>query len=214
MGVRQVPSSLAPRPGWHETKEASGMTTYGRIANVSTSEIEKRHSLHERLVAVGTLIHAIDHLVKSYPALSQMAAIGILSDGIQNAIDGRATGQEWRNVRHTYNNERDGPNPPNPTDRRCHACGFVDPAPFSHCWAHGSSDRHTAPSKDDLLAEQAKMIEELAADRDRLITALRAALREIGNVAREHTNFRSDLSRYSVMLEIAQSAIDAERSKG
>lgn len=101
-----------------------------------TENIERRYSLHDRYLAVRTFVHAIDYIAKTEPdflirANSQMT----LQDGIYNALDHRATGREWRNIRHGYNNERDGPQPPTEAeeDRRCERCGAIRPKPFSHC---------------------------------------------------------------------------------
>lgn len=59
-----------------------------------------------------------------------------------NALDHRATGREWRNIRHTYNNERDGAQPPTEAeeDRRCERCGAIGPTQFTHC----DAKNHTA----------------------------------------------------------------------
>lgn len=111
----------------------------------ATEAIERRYSLYDRYLAVRTFVHAIDYIAKQERdflicANSQMT----LQDGIYNALDHRATGREWRNIRHTYNNERDGPLPPTEAqeDRRCERCGAIQPEPFTHCNAsdHVSAD--------------------------------------------------------------------------
>lgn len=105
--------------------------------NATMEHIERRYDLSDRMLAVKMFVHAIDHLYKTYGwQLDAIQACEVLSDGIKNALDGRATGDEWRNVRHAYNNERDGPTPPEERDRRCQRCGAVDNPPFSQCFAH------------------------------------------------------------------------------
>lgn len=129
-------------------KSSPMMQRYARMWS-STEGIERRFSLHDRYLAVRTFVHAIDHLVKNEPdflnrANSQMT----LQDGIYNALDHRATGREWRNIRHTYNPERDGPHPPTEAeeDRRCERCGAIRPERFTHCHAKNHVPAAAAPS--------------------------------------------------------------------
>ncbi len=104
----------------------------------SQSQIDRFYSLSERYAAIKTAVHALDHVARTNPTMSldRLNACELLMDGIANAFDGRATGKEWRTIRHTYRSERDGPNPPTPEDRRCQRCGAIDPAPFSRCGEH------------------------------------------------------------------------------
>lgn len=112
--------------------------------NLSTSQIEQRYNLSDRLFAVKTFVHACDYLHKEYGwSIGHINACEILMDGIKNALDGRATGDEWRNVRHGYNSERDGPEPPEGRDRRCQDCGAINPIPFTHCFRHLSLEQHS-----------------------------------------------------------------------
>lgn len=103
-----------------------------------TENIERRHSLHDRYIAIRTCVRAIAYIAEHQPDfLIRANAQMILQDGIMNALDHRATGREWRNIRHRYNNERDGPHPPTEAeeDRRCERCGAIQPTPFTHCHA-------------------------------------------------------------------------------
>lgn len=102
----------------------------------ATENVERRYSLHDRYLAVRTFVHAIDHLSKQqFPFDVHANAQSILRDGIYNALDHRSTGREWRNVRHTYNNERDGRQPPEVADgdRRCEQCGAPNYVSFTRC---------------------------------------------------------------------------------
>jgi hypothetical protein len=101
-----------------------------------TENIERRYSLYDRYAVVRTCVHAIAyiadlHLPFDIKANAQM----ILSDGVMNALDHRSTGREWRNIRHGYSNERDGPNPPQEAeeDRRCENCGAPNYVSFTRC---------------------------------------------------------------------------------
>lgn len=109
---------------------------------LSTEQIERRFDLHQRMRAVSTIVHARDYILRGEGERGfgvQVNAAELLADAIKNALDGRATGTEWRNVRWTYNNERDGPNPPVPKVRRCQMCGYIEPRPFEHCYEHRSA---------------------------------------------------------------------------
>jgi len=104
---------------------------------MTTQQIEMLYSLADRTKAVMTAVHAMDHIRKvETDFLARLNALELLRDGVANALDGRSTGGEWRNVRWKYKIERDGSQPQIPADRRCQACGFPDPVPFQHCHQH------------------------------------------------------------------------------
>ena len=113
------------------------------IRQFTQQEIEWRYKYSDRIRAVITMVHARDYLLAyftvrnpaEYPNQSHVNAIEILNDGILNAIDGRATGNEFRTLRHSYLAHTDPQNYPSATDRdpRCQQCGYVDPLPFTHC---------------------------------------------------------------------------------
>jgi hypothetical protein len=108
-----------------------------RDAYRTTSEIERQYSLLDRRRTVEMVIHAIDYIRNSdHKFIDKVNAVSILCDGIENAIDGRATGEEWRTVRHGYRPNRDGAQPPVPKDRRCQECGGINTSGFSYCYSH------------------------------------------------------------------------------
>lgn len=110
---------------------------------LTTAQIEQRFDLFTRLKAIETFVHAKDYLkgpkAPERDFQTRTNALELLNDGIKNALDGRATGFEWRTLRHRYNEERDGPIPPIERDRRCQLCGAVDPEPFTDCSKHRTS---------------------------------------------------------------------------
>lgn len=139
-------SDRARNLGAAETAGAVAGHLWQRYARFysDTTRIERRYSLLDRYEAVRTFIHAISYLAEPSRSFNveTVNAQSILRDGIMNAIDHRSTGREWRNVRHGYHNERDGPYPPTvaEVDRRCDRCGAERPKPFSHCYSRDHRD--------------------------------------------------------------------------
>lgn len=99
--------------------------------------IERTYSLWQRAMAVISLVHALDYLDQGplQFSIDIIQARSILVDGIENALDHRATGWEFRTLRHSRMAKQDPQNYPQVKneDRRCQECGAVDPTPFSRC---------------------------------------------------------------------------------
>lgn len=105
------------------------------MRQLTQEEIERRYSLAERSSAVRTCIHAVGYLAKQPQLLNELNAIEVLMDGVQNAIDHRATGFEFRTLRHTRLAKHDPQHHPKVADqfRRCQTCGAIQPRLFSNC---------------------------------------------------------------------------------
>lgn len=118
-----------------------------RISQFTNEQILRFYSLDDRAQAVHTVCNAMAYLrsCDDRPPLNYVNSLELLRDALKNAIDDRATGSEWRNIRWTYNNKRDGSHLPVPRDRRCQRCGAVDPEPLTRCPAHHCEPRNEEP---------------------------------------------------------------------
>lgn len=115
------------------------------IRQLTHEEIERRYSLADRRQAVEVFSAARKYLASQAYTIANINAMELLSDGIANALDHRATGHEFRTVRHSRLARQDPQNHPGVPDefRRCQNCGFICPEPFSLC-PHAASKEPTA----------------------------------------------------------------------
>ncbi len=108
-------------------------------ASRETILIAREFSLFARFIAIKTMMHAYDHIAAGAASVTDRAnALELIADGIQNALDERSTGREFRTLRHSYLAKTDPQNHPvvADADRRCQKCGAVNPKGFSQCWDH------------------------------------------------------------------------------
>lgn len=122
--------------------------------SAETRAVERERTLFERYLAVKACVHAIDHPTTGNRVWSELGAVQLLRDGIINALDGRSTGREYRTIRHTYRNGRDGPIPPaiSGDDQRCQECGAVGYGPCAeHRFLSRESKAYAAPTPEAVI---------------------------------------------------------------
>jgi hypothetical protein len=105
-----------------------------------TSEvIERAYSLEDRVLAVKMMVHAADYLRSQEMGLCELLrSSALIRDGIINALDHRATGFEFRTLRHIRQAIQDPQHFPVvlKEHRRCQNCGFERPVAFERCHDH------------------------------------------------------------------------------